>query len=96
MSVGLRNLIAGCVGGAITSCLLVTPEVLKSRAQMTQHGHMSYGLELKNIIKNEGYRGLIRGLSGSMCRLPSSGIYMSSYEVLKEKFRSDHRQTLAS
>ena len=85
MSVAKRNLIAGAVGGTMSSFILVTPELLKSRAQMTQDGQLSYRKEIKTILKHEGRKGLVRGLSGSLLRFaPSWAINIASFEMLKD------------
>ena len=50
MSPTIRDTIAGSIGGMVSNCFFVTPDLLKSRAQMTKDGRMSYRREFARIV----------------------------------------------
>lgn len=52
---------------------------------MMREGSMSYGAEIKAIVKNQGISGLYRGFWASAWRdIPGWAVYFASFEHLKK------------
>ena len=85
MSPVTRDTIAGSIGGMVSNCFFVTPDLLKSRAQMTKDGKLSYTREFSRIMQQDGCRGLFRGFWATFWRdVPTWGIYFGCYTKFKE------------
>lgn len=84
MGIAKKNMIAGMAGGMISTCFLVTPDMLKSRAQMKKDGYIDYRKEVFRILRKEGFRGLFRGGTPLFASfVPAWGIYFCCYEKFK-------------
>ncbi|KAJ0962683.1 hypothetical protein J5N97_027805 [Dioscorea zingiberensis] len=86
------NAIAGASAGAIAATFVCPLDVIKTRFQVHGLRHMqpsaSHGglilSSLERIIKEEGFRGLYRGLSPTiLALLPNWAVYFTVYEKLK-------------
>lgn len=78
-----RQIIAGAVGSITTTLVLNPVGVIKVR---TQAGHGGIFEVAKQVIRNEGFRGFWMGSGlGMVQSIPSTVIYMTSYENIKLK-----------
>eukprot|EP01025_Chloroclados_australasicus_P027861 TRINITY_DN2756_c1_g1_i3.p2 TRINITY_DN2756_c1_g1~~TRINITY_DN2756_c1_g1_i3.p2 ORF type:complete len:375 (-),score=28.36 TRINITY_DN2756_c1_g1_i3:575-1699(-) len=85
--------IAGIIAGAITATVICPLDVLKTRMQV-QHGpkakYEGIFVGLVRIVKDEGIRGLYRGLSPTLVALlPNWGVYFTVYETMKRQLIKD-------
>jgi solute carrier family 25 folate transporter 32 len=88
---------AGATAGAIAATFVCPLDVIKTRLQVLglpeapasgQRGGVII-TSLKNIIKEEGYRGMYRGLSPTIIALlPNWAVYFSVYGKLKDVLQS--------
>ena len=77
----------------VSNFFLVTPELLKSRAQMTKDGRLNYRREVARIIQQDGYRGLFRGFWATFWRdVPGWGVYFGCYALFKGWAETDNPQ----
>ncbi|KAJ4974053.1 hypothetical protein NE237_007227 [Protea cynaroides] len=88
----LCNAGAGGAAGAIAATFVCPLDVIKTRLQVhglpqvphTGHKGSLIIVSLQNIIKNEGVRGMYRGLSPTiLALLPNWAVYFTIYEHLK-------------
>ncbi|BAT98972.1 hypothetical protein LR48_Vigan06g131300 [Vigna angularis] len=96
-SLDIRALIchaaAGASAGAIAATFVCPLDVIKTRLQVHglpqgQKGNVIV-TSLQNIVRNEGFRGMYRGLSPTiLALLPNWAVYFTSYELLKDLLRS--------
>ncbi|GLJ09767.1 hypothetical protein SUGI_0115510 [Cryptomeria japonica] len=89
----LYNAIAGASAGAIAATFVCPLDVIKTRLQVhglpkKRQGGFKGSLivtSLKEIIHNEGFRGMYRGLSPTvLALLPNWAVYFTVYEQLKK------------
>ncbi|KFK44519.1 hypothetical protein AALP_AA1G267200 [Arabis alpina] len=88
---------AGATAGAIAATFVCPLDVIKTRLQVLglpeapasgQRGSVII-TSLQNIVKNEGFRGMYRGLSPTIIALlPNWAVYFSVYGKLKEVLQS--------
>ncbi|KAH1193423.1 Nicotinamide adenine dinucleotide transporter 2, mitochondrial [Glycine max] len=79
--------------GAIAATFVSPLDVIKTRLQVHGLPHGQKGsiiiTSLQNIVRNEGFRGMYRGLSPTIVALlPNWAVYFTSYEQLKGLLRS--------
>ncbi|KAJ1376363.1 Mitochondrial carrier protein [Sesbania bispinosa] len=97
----LKDVALGGLGAGALQSLLITPvELVKIRRQLqnsigqlaeTRKGPLDIA---KNIWKNEGTRGIYRGLGITMLRdAPAHGFYFCTYEYTKEKLHPGCRES---
>ncbi|XP_027361459.1 nicotinamide adenine dinucleotide transporter 1, chloroplastic-like isoform X2 [Abrus precatorius] len=96
-SLNIRGLLcnagAGAAAGAIAATFVCPLDVIKTRLQVhglppAQKGSVIV-TSLQNIVRNEGFRGMYRGLSPTiLALLPNWAVYFTSYEQLKGLLRS--------
>ncbi|XP_027098104.2 nicotinamide adenine dinucleotide transporter 1, chloroplastic-like isoform X1 [Coffea arabica] len=88
---------AGAAAGAIAATFVCPLDVIKTRLQvyglpeMARSGHRGSVIitSLQNIVRNEGFRGLYRGLSPTLAALlPNWAVYFSVYGHLKSLLHS--------
>eukprot|EP00887_Chlorella_sp_A99_P001244 scaffold14.g1244.t1 len=82
----VSNALAGGLAGAITATVVCPLDVLKTRLQVQGKHSAYYGIGggLSKIVRDEGVRGLYRGLTPSLfALLPNWAVYFSTYERLK-------------
>ncbi|KAF8390099.1 hypothetical protein HHK36_024621 [Tetracentron sinense] len=93
----ITNAGAGAAAGAIAATFVCPLDVIKTRLQVyglpeVPHSGRKGSLivtSLENIIKNEGVRGLYRGLSPTLVALlPNWAVYFTVYDQLKSLLRS--------
>lgn len=93
----LYNACAGASAGIIAATFVCPLDVIKTRLQVlglakTPPSASGGGLiisSLKQIIKNEGFRGLYRGLSPTiLALLPNWAVYFTVYDKLKDVLQS--------
>ncbi|KAG5006846.1 hypothetical protein JHK85_025388 [Glycine max] len=87
------NAAAGASAGAIAATFVCPLDVIKTRLQVHGLPHGQKGsviiTSLQNIVRNEGFRGMYRGLSPTIVALlPNWAVYFTSYEQLKGLLRS--------
>lgn len=88
----VQSMVSGAGAGFITTCLCAPLDVAKVRTQVQGSvGEIKYfGVTqtLKTIFREEGVKGLYRGLGPALCTVPVFwGIYWTTYERLKEHFK---------
>ena len=78
--------LAGMVSG-FSNCLILTPtDLIKSKLQTSKQFSGNFDC-LRHILKNEGIKGMFKGLSSTILReTPSYGLYFSVYEYFHRKF----------
>eukprot|EP00698_Gefionella_okellyi_P023223 TRINITY_DN7860_c0_g1_i4.p1 TRINITY_DN7860_c0_g1~~TRINITY_DN7860_c0_g1_i4.p1 ORF type:complete len:187 (+),score=0.59 TRINITY_DN7860_c0_g1_i4:538-1098(+) len=83
---------AGTVTLVVTNPLFVvkTRMTLQNRHTRTQPHHFRIVPSLRHIVKNEGYRGLFRGIVPSAFAIPQAAIQFSVYENLKKRLKIRH------
>lgn len=93
----LYNACAGASAGIIAATFVCPLDVIKTRLQVlglvnlppTARGGGLIISSLKQIIKNEGYRGLYQGLSPTiLALLPNWAVYFTVYDKLKDVLQS--------
>ncbi|XP_020205866.1 nicotinamide adenine dinucleotide transporter 1, chloroplastic [Cajanus cajan] len=89
----ISNAASGAAAGAIAATFVCPLDVIKTRLQVHGLPHGQKGsvivTGLKNIVRNEGFRGMYRGLSPTiLALLPNWAVYFTSYEQLKALLRS--------
>jgi solute carrier family 25 folate transporter 32 len=89
--------VAGSAAGAATAVAICPLDVIKTRMQVQKH-HAEGGPKYKGlfhsaslIAREEGLRGLYKGLSPTlMALIPSWAVYFSTYEMLKSRLCRIH------
>ena len=93
---GVVNCVSGATSGAIAAIVVCPLDVLKTRLQVSltsDSTYMSTLESLRKIARNEGARGLYRGLGPTMAALlPNWGVYFTTYGYLKYVFRERRRR----
>ncbi|TPX48200.1 hypothetical protein SeLEV6574_g02163 [Synchytrium endobioticum] len=93
---------AGAISGTVAATLTTPFDVAKTVRQVSrdtiQHGSDGRTLNLlKTIIEQDGYRGLLRGLSPRIAKVaPACAIMISSYELGKIFFTAGFDKSAAS
>ncbi|KAK5581411.1 hypothetical protein RB653_001443 [Dictyostelium firmibasis] len=91
------TLLAGGVSGVIAKSTIAPLERVKILYQVkskTYSINSVYGL-IKNIIKNEGLKGLWKGNTATILRIfPYSAIQWTSYDYLKNNFVTDKKSSI--
>ncbi|GAX77843.1 hypothetical protein CEUSTIGMA_g5285.t1 [Chlamydomonas eustigma] len=89
------TIIAGIMSGAITAAVINPLDILKTRLQIQRADTLqSPGIigGLRQIVAQEGFRGLYKGLTPSLLALlPTWPVYFTSYDFLKANL--DNRPT---
>lgn len=84
-----RRLVAGGVAG-MSACTLAYPlDLVRTRlaAQTSQHYYHGIGHALSTIVRDEGVRGLYRGLGATLLQVaPSLAINYAAYETLRSSW----------
>ncbi|CAI9096147.1 OLC1v1032231C1 [Oldenlandia corymbosa var. corymbosa] len=88
---------AGAAAGAIAATFVCPLDVIKTRLQVhglpeichSRHGGSVIVTSLQHIVRNEGFRGLYRGLSPTLAALlPNWAVYFTVYGHLKSLLHS--------
>ncbi|EGG23022.1 mitochondrial substrate carrier family protein [Cavenderia fasciculata] len=84
----LRYFVAGGSAGILQSFIICPVDVIKSRMQISGHGHSGSTVDMaKSIYRANGLKGFYTGFSATLLRdVPGLGIYFSTYESLKHVF----------
>lgn len=92
--------LGGFGAGALQSLLMSPVELVKIRRQLQNSTGQSTETDkspiriAKNIWKNEGLRGVYRGLGSTMLRdAPAYAFYFSTYEYMREKLHPGCRES---
>ena len=89
----LVNFTAGFIAEAVSCVIWVPTDVVKERAQAlnrTMHSK-SIGSTVRNILAEEGIRGLYRGYGATLASFgPFSAFYFMFVEFLKERLRGSN------
>lgn len=79
----------------MSECLL-SPDVVKSRVQLTSHklGPGYIVTEFQQLVREQGYQVLLRGLSPTLLRaIPAAAATFTAYELTKEALEGGAQQT---
>ncbi|CAB3226629.1 unnamed protein product [Arctia plantaginis] len=80
-------LIAGATARTIAVTIVSPLELIRTKMQSKKLTYAEITLALRKVFKNEGYRGLFRGLGSTLLRdVPFSGIYWTTFESTKRGF----------
>lgn len=83
--------LAAAAGGAALSGILSPVELIKCRMQVHGPRYTSSWHCIKEVIRQEGLRGLGRGLGATLCReIPGNMIFFSVYEGLRRVVPGSH------
>lgn len=78
------TILSGGVGGASLWIAIFPFDVVKSKIQIESLSNVSMISVMRKIVKNEGIKGLYRGLFPTLLRtLPASGALFVAYEYSK-------------
>lgn len=94
----VNTVISGGIAGAVTATLVCPLDVLKTRLQVPGKGAQYNGLAagLVRILRQEGVRGLYRGLTPTLIALiPNWAVYFTVYERLKTSLSSLYKGSTA-
>jgi len=76
-------MMAGAVSKTIASCIAYPHEVARTRLREEGNKYHTFWQTLHLVYKEEGYRGVYRGLSTQLVRqIPNTAIMMSTYEAV--------------
>ena len=88
----LNSMIAGAGGGLVASIATCPLDVVKTKLQAQraihgQHNYQGIADTVKNILRENGIRGLYRGLGPTLLGyLPTWAIYFTVYDTIKLRF----------
>lgn len=91
----IEFMMAGAFSKTIASCIAYPHEVARTRLREEGNKYQKFWQTLALVYKEEGYRGVYRGLGTQLVRqIPNTAIMMSTYEavvyILTSYFNSDH------
>ena len=93
------HLLAGILGGTVSTVLLFPLDLVKVRLQVNEHNGKSsimansFLRTFRQVIRHEGLLGLYQGMSPAIIGSSASwGGYFFLYEGMKQKYRSYKRQ----
>ena len=76
--------LSGAFAGLGSLAVLVPLELLKCRAQIKKDGNLNITQEVKDIVRDQGAKGLYRGFWATAWRdIPGWAVYFSAYTSLK-------------
>jgi len=90
----LEFMLAGAVSKTVASCVAYPHEVARTRLREEGNRYTSFWQTLGLVFKEEGFRGVYRGLSTQLIRqIPNTAIMMATYEavvyILSTRFEND-------
>lgn len=90
----LEFMLAGAISKTVASCVAYPHEVARTRLREEGSKYKRFWQTLSLVFKEEGIRGVYRGLSTQLVRqIPNTAIMMATYEavvfVLTSKFNSE-------
>ncbi|XP_030750468.1 mitochondrial carrier protein Rim2-like [Sitophilus oryzae] len=90
-------MIAGAISKTVASCIAYPHEVCRTRLREEGNKYNSFFQTLSLVFKEEGLRGLYRGLKTQLVRqIPNTAIMMSTYEavvyILTSRFNTEFYQ----
>lgn len=79
-----QTFLSGAIAGFCSLAVLVPLELLKCRAQIMKEGNLNVIKEVKDILREQGTKGLYRGFWASAWRdIPGWAVYFSAYSSMK-------------
>ncbi|GFG31795.1 hypothetical protein Cfor_04232, partial [Coptotermes formosanus] len=79
----LEFMMAGAVSKTIASCIAYPHEVARTRLREEGTKYRSFWQTLSTVAREEGYRGVYRGLGTQLIRqIPNTAIMMATYEAV--------------
>jgi len=82
----LQSMMIGCTARTFAGSVMIPFTVVKTRMESGTYQYRSVTAAITHILRNEGVRGLARGLGPTLVRdVPFSGLYLAFYDVLKSK-----------
>lgn len=93
----LEFMVAGAISKTIASCIAYPHEVARTRLREEGNKYTGFWQTLHLVLKEEGIKGLYRGLKTQLVRqIPNTAIMMSTYEavvyILTTRFNTDFYQ----
>lgn len=90
----LEFMMAGAVSKTIASCVAYPHEVARTRLREEGSKYTSFWQTLSLVFKEEGFKGVYRGLTTQLIRqIPNTAIMMATYEavvyVLSTRFENE-------
>lgn len=90
----LEFMMAGAVSKTIASCVAYPHEVARTRLREEGSKYTSFWQTLSLVFKEEGVKGVYRGLTTQLIRqIPNTAIMMATYEavvyILSTRFEND-------
>lgn len=90
----LEFMVAGAASKTVASCIAYPHEVARTRLREEGNKYKSFWQTLTLVAKEEGIRGVYRGLTTQLVRqIPNTAIMMATYEavvyLLSTRFRTD-------
>ncbi|XP_075976217.1 solute carrier family 25 protein Shawn-like isoform X2 [Anticarsia gemmatalis] len=80
-------LISGATARTIAVTIVSPLELIRTKMQSKKLTYAEITTALRMVVKNEGYRGVFRGLGSTLLRdVPFSGIYWTTFESTKKAF----------
>jgi len=81
-----QSLLIGAAARTFAGSVMIPFTVVKTRIESGAFQYRSVFIALESILRNEGLRGLTRGLGPTLARdVPFSSLYLAFYDLLKEK-----------
>jgi len=82
----IQSLLIGGTARTFAGTVMIPFTVVKTRMESGTFQYRSVSSALRDIIKTDGIRGLVRGLGPTLVRdVPFSGLYLAFYDILKSK-----------
>lgn len=82
-----KSLIAGCIGGAVSTIIACPAELLKIRSQSNTKSKTNYGKLLRQMAEKEGKMSVYKGYVPTILRdIPAYAVYFGIFDIGWQKF----------